>query len=300
MECDELRTLLAHRDAQLAAAEVECKGRLESMARAMQSQSEQRAVALERVLIAERQLAAARQQIESDKAGWDRAAKEAVNLAHGTLVGQLAAAKQQAKERAHHAVCAWDAWDELNEQHGATQAQLAAVRTWLLKMKEVESYLAHLRGCKCRTLDPVAMAKLDIGEYATFTDEHCTCGLTAALADPPRVAPVDRLTAENARLHALVAEAENYIDPEQHVAWHAGAFAETGKCDVTFDKLKRLTDLVTRHTRCETEDGRGCFGGDNSCRPPFDARSMPTTHDEYCVAMRDLLSPRPEPEGETT
>lgn len=48
-------------------------------------------------------------------------------------------------------------------------------------------YMLHSHGCKSLTLDPIAMAELDIGEYATYGDEHCTCGLGALLAEitPP-------------------------------------------------------------------------------------------------------------------
>jgi hypothetical protein len=39
----------------------------------------------------------------------------------------------------------------------------------------------HKIFCRSRKLDPVKMATLDIGEYATFGERECDCGLRAAL-----------------------------------------------------------------------------------------------------------------------
>lgn len=60
-----------------------------------------------------------------------------------------------------------------------------------------------------------------------------------------REAKLAEAARERQRLHALVAEAVNYIDPEKHPRWYAGAVAETGTCDEQCDKLEAAEATLT-------------------------------------------------------
>jgi hypothetical protein len=51
------------------------------------------------------------------------------------------------------------------------------------------------------------------------------------------------LRTDRARLHALVAEAESYIDPDDYAQWFEGARAETGKCDEQHEELEREREM---------------------------------------------------------
>jgi archaellum component FlaC len=51
-------------------------------------------------------------------------------------------------------------------------------------------------------------------------------------------AEVEALRDEVERLHGLVSEARNWIDPDEHEAWEEQAKAEASSCSRTIDRLR--------------------------------------------------------------
>ena len=78
-------------------------------------------------------------------------------------------------------------------------------------------------------------------------------GIVALInAYPALKAGIEQLQAERGRLHRMVCDARQYIDPEKHAEWEAAASAEVETCEQTIEQLQR--ELADRkHTLAVAE-----------------------------------------------
>ena len=85
----------------------------------------------------------------------------------------------------------------------------------------------------------------DDEQWLTEAEARCKDGtfIAAARTDLPQALALICIQQQViARLHQLVCEARNYIDPDKHAEWEAGAGQESERCDKLIAKLR--ADLI--------------------------------------------------------